>query len=125
FTIKATDTNGCIGTQDYTIIIIAGNNGLQFYPLPRPVRLLDTRAGQGNCDSIGSPIAAGTSLTTLARTTCESITIPPTAQAIVGNLTVINQTAQTGYLTIYPDGQAVPLAANMVYQPGQILSNNF
>ena len=42
--------------------------GLMFYPLPRPVRLLDTRANQGNCDSVSTPIAAGTSLTTLART---------------------------------------------------------
>ncbi|MEP7339020.1 MAG: M36 family metallopeptidase [Acidobacteriota bacterium] len=125
-TIQATDTNGCFGTQVYTITIVAGAaSGLQFYPLPRPVRLLDTRASQGNCDSVSAPIPAGTSLTTLARATCESITIPPTAQAITGNLTVINQSAQTGYLTIYPDGLAVPLAANMIYEPGQILSNNF
>jgi hypothetical protein len=123
-TIKATDTNGCMGTQVYTITIIAGGNGLQFYPLPRPVRLLDTRPG-GNCDSVTTPITAGTSITTLARTTCESITIPATAQAVVGNLTVINQTSQTGYLTIYPDGQTVPVASNMIYGPGQVLSNNF
>ncbi|MEP7342896.1 MAG: reprolysin-like metallopeptidase [Acidobacteriota bacterium] len=123
FTIKATDANGCMGTRAYTVII--SGNGLMFYPLPRPVRLLDTRAGQGNCDNISTPVAGGASITTPARVTCEGITIPSTAQAIVGNLTVINQTAQTGYLTIYPDGQAAPLAANMVYEPGQILSNNF
>jgi hypothetical protein len=99
--------------------------GLQFYPLPRPVRLLDTRAAQGNCDSVSTPIPAGTSLTTLARVTCESITIPATAQAVVGNLTVLNQTALTGYLTIYPDGVPAPLTANMIYGPSAILSNNF
>ncbi len=121
FTIKATDANGCTGTKAYTLTI----EGLMYYSLPRPVRLLDTRAGAGNCDSISTPIAAGTSLTTLARTTCESITIPASAQAVTGNITVLNQTAQTGYLTVYPDGQAAPLAANMIYEPGGILSNNF
>ncbi|MEP7339044.1 MAG: putative Ig domain-containing protein [Acidobacteriota bacterium] len=123
FTVKATDAVGCMGTRSYTVVI--SGNGLVFYPLPRPVRIVDTRAGQGNCDNIETPITGGTSLTTLARLTCEGITIPATAQAVVGNLTVINQTAQTGFLTIYPDGQPLPLAANMVYEPGGILSNSF
>ncbi|MEP7338038.1 MAG: S8 family serine peptidase, partial [Acidobacteriota bacterium] len=123
FAIQATDANGCTGMRAYTVVISGAR--LMFYPLPRPVRLLDTRAGQGNCDSVSTPIAAGASLTTLARITCESITIPASAQAVVGNLTVINQTAQAGYLTVYPDGVPVPLAANMIYEPGQILSNNF
>ncbi len=127
FTIKATDANGCMGTRAYSVTVtgVVVNSGLQFYPLPRPVRLLDTRAGQGNCDSVGMPIAGGASLTTLARLTCEGITIPSTAQAITGNLTIINQSGQTGYLTIYPDGQNAPLAANMIYGPDAILSNNF
>src|SRR5205814_8077752 len=102
-----------------------GAGGLYYHSLARPVRLLDTRPGFGNCDNVGTPIPAGTSLTTLARTTCEGLTIPPTAQAVVGNLTVINQTSQTGYLTIYPDGQPAPLTANMIYGPGGLLSNNF
>ncbi len=123
FTIRATDQNACFGERAYALTI--SGSGLQFYPLARPIRLLDTRASQGNCDSVNAPIAAGTSLTTLARTTCESITIPSTAKAVVGNLTVINQSSQAGYLTIYPDGVSAPLAANMIYQPGQILANNF
>jgi subtilisin family serine protease len=123
FTIQAMDANGCTGTRAYTVVISGA--GLMFYPLPKPIRLVDTRAGQGNCDSVSTPIAGGTSLTTLARTTCESVTIPATAQAVVGNLTVLNQTVQSGYLTIYPDGVPVPLAANMIYEPGQSLSNNF
>jgi hypothetical protein len=123
FTIKATDATGCTGTRTYTVFI--SGVGLMFYPLPRPIRLMDTRAGQGNCDNVSTPIAAGTSLTTLARTTCEGITIPANAQAIVGNLTAINQSTQAGYLTIYPDGQPVPLASNMIYPPGQIIANNF
>jgi len=114
-------------TGNYTLSLAGPpNNGLQFYPLPRPVRLVDTRAGQGNCDNVSTPIQAGTSLTTLARTTCEGITIPASAQAVVGNLTVINRDPQNaGYLTIYPDGVSVPLASNMIYYPNRIIANNF
>jgi hypothetical protein len=102
-----------------------GTGGLYYHPLSKPVRLLDTRANQGNCDGVSAPITGGTSITTLARTTCETLTIPQAAQAIVGNATVINGSGQVGYLTIYPNGVAPPLAANMVYFPEQILSNAF
>jgi hypothetical protein len=115
---------GCADVQTATFTVAPAGNGLQFYPLPRPVRLLDTRPG-GNCDNVSTPIAAGGTITTLARVTCESITIPPTAQAIVGNITVLNGGSQTGFLTIYPSGQSLPLAANMIYGPGAILSNGF
>ncbi|MEP7340229.1 MAG: putative Ig domain-containing protein, partial [Acidobacteriota bacterium] len=81
FTIKATDASGCFGTRAYSVTIngVVVNNGLQFYPLERPVRILDTRAGQGNCDNVSTPINGGTSLTTFARLTCEGISIPANA----------------------------------------------
>jgi hypothetical protein len=99
--------------------------GLFFHSLPRPVRLLDTRAGQGNCDSVNSPISAGTNLVVQGRGACEGLTIPATAQAIAGNVTVINPNAQAGFITLYPNGVPQPLAANMVYSPGQLLANAF
>jgi len=124
--------NHALSASEVAAIYLAGGAGkcktshLQFYPLLRPVRLLDTRAGQGNCDNVSAPIAAGTTLATLARATCEGITIPANAKAVVGNLTAINRDMQNaGYLTIYPDGQSVPLASNMIYTPGQIIANNF
>ncbi|MBL8167193.1 MAG: putative Ig domain-containing protein [Acidobacteria bacterium] len=123
FSIRATDQNGCFGERSYGVTI--SGSGLQFYPLSRPIRLLDTRANQGNCDNVSAPIAAGTFITTQARTTCEGIPIPTAAQAVVGNITVINQSPQAGYLVLYPDGVTQPLAANMIYEPGQILANNF
>ncbi len=127
-TVFATDANGCTGSRNYTLTVnpvVGGNAGLQFYPLLRPVRILDTRAGQGNCDNISTPINGGSSLSTFARLTCEGITIPANAQAIVGNVTVLNQTAQIGYMTVYPDGQNAPVVANMIYGPNGILANNF
>ncbi len=126
FTIKATDANGCFGTRAYAVTIAGvAVTGLQFYPLSRPVRILDTRAGQGNCDNISTPINGGSSLSTLARLTCEGISIPANAEAIVGNVTVLNQTNQFGYMTVYPDGQNAPVVANMIYGPNGILANNF
>jgi hypothetical protein len=127
FTIKATDASGCFGTRAYSVTVTGAvvNTGLQFYPLERPVRILDTRAGQGNCDNISAPINGGSSLSVFARLTCEGIVIPANAQAVVGNVTVLNKTAQTGYMTIYPDGQNAPLAASMIYGPNGILANNF
>ncbi|MFN8000946.1 MAG: hypothetical protein U0X75_08040 [Acidobacteriota bacterium] len=49
-----------------------------------------------------------------------TITIPTNAQAVVGNVTVINQGGQSGFLTLHPNGVPLPLAANMIYGPGQI-----
>lgn len=89
------------------------------------MRILDTRLGQGNCDSVSAPITGGNSIAVTAQLTCETITIPTTALTVLGNVTVINSTGQSGYLTLYPDGVAQPLAVNMLYQPGQLLSNAF
>ncbi|MBL8169736.1 MAG: hypothetical protein JNJ50_16380, partial [Acidobacteria bacterium] len=88
-------------------------------------RLLDTRAGQGGCDTVSAPITAGTSLSKLGRMSCDGQLIPNNAQALTGNVTVINLTGQTGYLTLYPTGVAAPLAANLIYGPSGILSNAF
>jgi RHS repeat-associated protein len=127
FNPTATSRTGTltVAGQTFTVNQAAGLVGLQYFPLPRPVRLMDTRAGQGNCDSVSAPINAGTSLTVQGRGTCEALTIPANAQALAGNVTVINPNAQAGYLTLYPNGVSVPLAANIVYSPGQILSNAF
>jgi hypothetical protein len=102
-----------------------GAGGLYYHPLSKPIRLLDTRPNQGNCDSVSTPIAAGASITTLAHTTCDGLTIPAAAQAIVANATVVNGSGQTGYLTIYPNGVGVPVASNVIYYPGQIIANAF
>src|SRR5262249_20759158 len=40
-----------------------GAGGLYYHPLSKPIRLLDTRANQGNCDNVSAPIPAGTSIT--------------------------------------------------------------
>lgn len=84
-TIRATDINGCTGERAYTLSINAANNGLQFFPLVAPVRLLDTRPGASAnaCSQPDAPIAGQTSLTQSGPNLC---TIPPNAQALTGPL---------------------------------------
>ncbi|MGH9802760.1 MAG: putative Ig domain-containing protein, partial [Blastocatellia bacterium] len=98
-TVTATDFNGCAGSNSYTLTTV--NNGLQFYPLAHPVRLLDTRVGATACDAPGAMIPGGTSRTqTAAGRTCDGLTIPANAKALTGNVTTVESGG--GYLTLYP-----------------------
>ncbi len=122
FTIRTTDANNCTGARAYTITINAGaaNNGLQFYPLAAPVRLLDTRAGQTGCSAPGAPIPGGTSRTQAASGFCS---IPANARALTGNITTVQSGG--GYLTLYPSDAAQPLVANSNYNANEIVNNVF
>ncbi|MFN0087487.1 MAG: M64 family metallopeptidase [Blastocatellia bacterium] len=97
---------------------------LQFYPLPQPIRLLDTRAGFTGCDSPNGQIPGGTSRTqTIAGRTCGGVTIPANARAITGNITTVQSGG--GFLTLYPSDATRPLVANSNYGPNEILNNVF
>jgi hypothetical protein len=100
--------------------------GLYYHPLPHPVRLLDTRIGQTACDAPGAPVSAATTRTEMGRRTCDGISIPDTAQAIVGNATVINTGgAGAGFVTLYASGTTMPPVSNLNYVAGQIVPNAF
>ena len=125
-TVTATDFNGCAGSRGYTLTINNAppmSNGLQFYPLARPIRLLETRAGQPGCDAPGAPISGGTDRTQLARRTCDGQTIPSNAMAITGNITPVPNSM--GYLTLYPSNAARPLVASSNFVAGEIVNNVF
>ncbi len=122
FTVTATDTSSCTGSRSYSVTISPA--GLQFYPLPRPLRILDTRAGQTACDTPGAPITGGTSrLQTAAGRTCDSITIPVSARALTGNVTTVQSGG--GFLTLYPSDATQPTVANSNFQANQVLNNVF
>ncbi|MDX2044310.1 MAG: M12 family metallo-peptidase [Acidobacteriota bacterium] len=121
FTIQAADANGCTGTRAYSVTVNAV--GLMFYPLPKPVRLLDTRAGQPGCDAPGQPIFAGTERTQLARRTCDGVTIPANAVAVTGNITPVPPSA--GFLTLFPSNATRPLVASSNFAAGEIVNNVF
>lgn len=135
FTVTATAANGCEGTRSYAVTISAGGGapaGLQFYPLPRPVRLLETRPDfpgfpLTGCFRPNSPLLENTSRLQSARGFCDGVTIPANAVAIVGNATAINNLpgSQAGFVTLYPGSATRPTASNLNYAPGEIVSNAF
>ena len=125
FTVRATDQNNCFGERQYTVII--NGNGLMYYPLPKPIRLFDTRApipGFPACQYLSQPLVANGELVKNARITCDSITIPANAAAIVGNATVITPAA-AGFITMWPDGQMRPPVSNLNFSAGQVVPNAF
>ena len=123
FTIRATDGNNCFGERTYTINI--GSTGLMYYPLARPVRLLDTRPGASPnaCFQPNAPIAGGTSRLQPARGICEGITIPANATTITGHATTVQSGG--GFLTLYPSDAPQPNVTNSNYLANEILNNAF
>jgi len=128
FAVKAADASGCFGTRSYAVTINpAGGNlsGLQFYPLPKPIRLFDTRAaipGFPACQYLGQSLVANGELVRNAHLTCDASVIPANAAAIVGTATVINP-ANNGYITLWPDGQQRPPVSNLNFTTGQSVAN--
>ena len=74
-----------------------------------------------------APIATQGVYTQSAWVTCDGITIPMNAKAVVGNATVVNNQlgAGGGYVTLYPSDASRPHVSNLNYVPGQIVPNAF
>jgi hypothetical protein len=97
--------------------------GLLFTPLPKPVRLLETRAGFTGCYSTGTPLLAGSTRTQPARGACDGVTIAATARGIVGNATVVNTSG--GFLTFWPSDATQPTVATSNFAAGQTFNRHF
>ncbi len=124
FTVQATDSNRCRGARPYSMTISDGTiSGLQYYLLPAPIRLFDTRPGSGACDAPGAPLGGGTTRTQPARTRCSGV--PANALAITGNATVVNFISDGGHITLFPSNAAQPLASNLNFTANHIVSNSF
>jgi hypothetical protein len=97
--------------------------GLYFHPLPAPVRLLETRAGQSvGCVKPGVPLVGGVDALQTATTACTGI--PAAARAIVGNATTVGPQAG-GFLTIFPADTVRPFVASSNYNLAQIVNGPF
>src|SRR5712691_9844639 len=97
-----------VDLQGYFAAPSGGSTAGQFTPVA-PARITDTRAGSGQPNA-GSTLAAGTTLPV-------QVTglggIPSTGvSAVVLNVTAVNQPS-SGYFTVFPKGQAQPLASNL------------
>lgn len=87
-----------------------------------PCRVADTRASQGFPAPFGAPsLSAGVSRTFPLQSSM-LCSIPAAAQAYSLNITVVPQ-GPVGFLTMYPTGQPLPLAATLVWSLGSITSN--
>ncbi|HMV87797.1 MAG TPA: putative Ig domain-containing protein [Blastocatellia bacterium] len=102
---------------------MSGAGGLYFHPLPKPIRLLETRAGFAGAFTPGAKLAANADTPQQAHITYDGVTIPSTALAIVGNATTLN--GGGGYLTLYPSGVPRPLAASSNFSAGQVMNAPF
>lgn len=125
FAIRATDTNGgCFSERSYTVLI--GSSGLMYYPLPRPVRLLDTRAGASPnaCNQPNAQLNANSTTMFTARGTCDGISIPNNAVALTGNVTTV-QPATNGFLALFPSDAPRPGVSNSNFLANEVLNNAF
>ncbi len=111
----------------YITVVQAGGtvtttSGLGFYPLT-PCRVVDTRTGSGFEGQFGSPslVAAGTRSIPVPASFCNA---PSTAQAYSVNLTAVVPSGDVlGYLTAWPAGQTLPVAANLNAPNGGVIGN--
>ncbi len=109
----------------------AGPGSGLYNPLPAPVRICDTRAGNPSMlDSapVNQCNGANNTGTTLGSGGTRNVqvtgvgAIPAGAIGAVLNVTVANPVAQ-GYLTVYPQGGTAPTASNLNYGAGQVTAN--
>lgn len=83
-----------------------------------PCRAVDTRYGSG---PLGAPALAGAEVRTLGLAgTCG---VPASALALALNVTVVGATS-AGSVTLYPAGEALPLASTINFRPGLVRANN-
>ena len=102
-----------IFTGELTAATGAGN---VFHPVS-PSRILDTRAGVG---APAAPLGAGATMN--LQVTGRGGVPAVGVSAVVMNVTVTGPTAFS-YLTVFPAGEALPLAANLNFVPGQTVPN--
>jgi hypothetical protein len=90
-----------------------------------PTRILDTRSGPVPAGrSVGQPVGPGGSIDLTVRGTLVggTVTVPPTATAVVLNVTATDVTAPS-YVTVYPTGVTRPTASNLNMEAGETVPN--
>ena len=117
YTITATVVDAS-GTKTFTTEVTTG--GSTYVPV-NPTRVLDTRKGTG--DGTVGMISGGHSV---AFSVVNGVSGAPAAgeiTAVVLNVTVTEPEAN-GYVSVYPDGTAVPKSSNLNYRTGENVPNS-
>ncbi len=89
-----------------------------------PVRILDTRSAS-KIGSITGPLGSGATVSVpiAGTTTSSGVTIPAGVTAVALSISITGQT-QTGYVTLYADGEPKPGTSTLDFPPSGSLSNN-
>jgi hypothetical protein len=87
-----------------------------------PCRVIDTRNGQGFTGAFGPPSLVGGASRTFPVQSSLTCAIPSIARAYSFNVTVVPP-GPLGFLTVYPTGQPLPLAATLNSLQGFIVNN--
>ena len=82
-----------------------------------PRRLLDTRTGTG------APKAGALTSTGSLSLSLNDGNVLTGATAVVLNVTVVGGTANSAYLTVWPDGKPLPTSSNLNWKKGQTIAN--
>jgi uncharacterized delta-60 repeat protein len=90
--------------------------GAAHRPLAAPARLLDTREG------VGAPLGLHRAGDVLELDVTGLAGVPDDAAAVTLNVTV-TQAQADGFVTVYPCGQAPPLASNLNFERGETIPN--
>jgi hypothetical protein len=88
-----------------------------------PCRVVDTRSGSDNVGARSTPLGTGETYSTAFVGAVGKCNIPLNAVAVVLNLAIVNPTGNS-FLTVFPGGQSLPLAANLNYTAGQAPVSN-
>lgn len=88
----------------------AGTSGAKYHALG-PVRLIDTRIGEG--ETSVKPIPGKGTLT---------LSLPSSYSAVIANLTVVSP-ASNGFLSAYPAGGSLPNVSNLNFMTNQTIPN--
>lgn len=108
--------NPFVDRPELVLCAIGGDCG-SFYTVP-PCRILDTRNPAGPYG--GPSLTSGVQRLFSVPGICG---IPASAEAVAVNVTVIGAT-ESGYLTFYPGGQAVPAVSTINFPPAIGLANS-
>jgi len=101
------DSTAASNTRD----VLISSGALVYHTVP-PCRVFDTRSG--------TPLLSGAVRTF---TVADSCGIPPEAEAVAANLTVINPTAP-GFVTAWAAGAPAPTTVDINFAAGALRSNN-
>ncbi len=101
-------------------------SGLQYFPLPVPFRLVDTRPGSVSQNARKTPLAAGEVFVVPGRNlTFGGATVPARAAALVGNVTVVPADGGAGgFLTVFSQDPR-PNTSTLNFAAGEVIPNAF